>query len=53
MKRFALLLAATAALVLPASVAGAAPADTSGALPDQACFAVIHPSYVLEVLCGK
>ena len=50
LKRFALMVAATAVLAVPASSAFGAPAPT-GALPDEACFAA-YPAVVQPALCG-
>jgi len=53
LKRFALMIAATAAVAVPASGAFAStPPKANGALPPQACFAVF-PAPVQPVLCGQ
>ncbi len=53
LKRFAILIAATAAVAVPASGAFAStPPRTNGVLPPQACFAV-YPAPLQPVLCGQ
>jgi len=53
LKRFAIMIAATAAVAVPASGAFASsPPKTHGALPPQACFAV-YPAPLQPVLCGQ
>ena len=51
LKRFALMVAATAVLAVPASSAFGAPAHPTGALPEEACFAA-YPQAVQPALCG-
>jgi hypothetical protein len=51
LKRFALMVAATAVLAVPATSAFAAP-RTNGALPEEACFAA-YPAAVQPALCGQ
>jgi hypothetical protein len=51
LKRFALMVAATAVLAVPASSAFGAPAP-NGALPRDACFAA-YPEAVQPALCGE
>jgi hypothetical protein len=51
LKRFALMIAATAVLAVPASSAFAAPHKTTGVLPEEACFAV-YPAHTQPLLCG-
>ena len=51
LKRFALMVAATAVLVVPASSAFAAPRP-SGALPEEACLAA-YPQAVQPAFCGE
>jgi hypothetical protein len=53
LKRFALMVAATAVLAVPASSAFGAPAPRpSGALPEEACLAA-YPAAVQPALCGQ
>jgi len=52
LKRFALMVAATAVLAVPASSAFAAPQRTNGVLPEEACFAA-YPAVVQPALCGQ
>jgi len=54
LKRFALMIAATAVLAVPTSAAFAAPADpkVDGVLPEEACLAAI-PAHAQPVLCGR
>ena len=51
LKRFALMVAATAVLAVPATSAFAAP-HTDGALPEEACLAA-SPAAVQPALCGQ
>jgi len=52
LKRFALMVAASAVLVVPASGAFASqPAKIKG-LPEEACFAV-YPAPLQPILCGQ
>ena len=51
LKRFALMVAATAVLAVPASSAFAAPRP-NGALPEEACLAA-YPAAVQPLLCGQ
>ena len=51
LKRFALMVAATAVLVVPASSAFGAPRP-NGALPPEGCFAA-YPAAVQPALCGE
>jgi hypothetical protein len=52
LKRFALMIAATAVLAVPASSAfGASAPRPTGALPEEACFAA-YPAVVQPALCG-
>ena len=51
LKRFALMVAATAVLAVPASSAFGAPSP-NGALPEDACFAA-YPAAVQPALCGE
>jgi hypothetical protein len=52
LKRFALMVAATAVLAVPATSAFAAPHRTNGALPEEACLAA-YPAAVQPALCGE
>jgi len=54
LKRFALMVAATAVLAVPASSAFGAPAPQkpTGALPPEACLAA-YPAVVQPALCGE
>ncbi|HKN49339.1 MAG TPA: hypothetical protein VJ010_03835 [Actinomycetota bacterium] len=53
LKRFALMVAASAVLAIPASGAFASqPPKTHGVLPEQACFAA-YPAPVQPILCGQ
>ena len=53
LKRFALMIAATAVLAVPASSAfGASAPRPNGALPEEACFAAM-PTVVQPALCGQ
>jgi hypothetical protein len=53
LKRFALIVAATAVLAIPTTSAFAAPHRTSdGVLPEDACFAA-YPAAVQPALCGR
>ena len=52
LKRFALMVAATAVLAVPASSAFGAPSRTTGTLPEDACFAA-YPAAVQPALCGE
>ncbi len=52
LKRFALMIAATAVLAAPASSAFAAPHKTTGVLPEEACFAA-YPAPAQPLLCGQ
>ena len=53
LKRFALMVAATAVLAVPASSAfGASAPRPSGALPEEACLAA-YPAAVQPALCGQ
>ena len=53
LKRFALMVAASAVLVVPASSAFASqPPKTHGVLPEQACFSV-YPAPAQPILCGE
>ena len=53
LKRFALMIAATAVLAVPASSAVGAPAPRpTGALPPEACLAA-DPAVVQPALCGE
>ena len=53
LKRFALMVAATAVLAVPASSAFGAPAPKpNGALPPEACFAA-YPAVLQPALCGE
>jgi hypothetical protein len=51
LKRFALMVAATAVLAVPATSAFAAP-RANGALPEEACLAA-YPAAVQPALCGQ
>jgi len=53
LKRFALLIAASAALTLPATGVSAAPSTSAdGVLPEQACHAAI-PAHLQPATCGR
>ena len=53
LKRFALMIAASAVLAIPASSAFATqPPKTHGVLPEEACLAV-YPEPVQPTLCGQ
>jgi len=53
LKRFALMIAATAVLTIPAASSFAASSPQSdGVLPEQACLAAI-PAHVQPALCGR
>ena len=51
LKRFALMVAATAVLAVPATSAFGAPRP-NGTLPEDACFAA-YPAAVQPALCGE
>jgi hypothetical protein len=52
LKRFALMVAATAVLAVPASSAFAAPNRTTGLAPEEVCLAAM-PTAVQPALCGQ
>lgn len=53
LKRFALMVAATAVISIPSTGAFAAPeTQADGVLPEQACHAAI-PTHVQPALCGR
>ena len=53
LKRFALMIAATAVLAIPTTGAFAAQdTNANGVLPDEACHAV-YPYHTQAALCGK
>ena len=51
LKRFALVIAVTAAVAAPASSAFAATRKTTGVLPQEFCFA-FYPASLQPLLCG-
>jgi hypothetical protein len=53
LKRFALMIAATAVLTVPSTAAFAAPSpNADGVLPEQACHAG-YPAHAQPLLCGR
>ena len=53
LKRFAVMVAATAAVMIPTTGALAAPGTSAdGVLPDDACHAA-YPAHVQPLLCGR
>jgi hypothetical protein len=53
LKRFALMIAATAALTVPAASSFAAPSpQADGILPEQACHTA-YPAHTQPLLCGR
>src|SRR5947208_17050839 len=52
LKRFALMVAASAVLVVPASSAFASQPPKTHGLPEEACFAV-YPAPLQPILCGQ